>query len=31
MANELVIDPGTVMWSAPEGEREGRPLAIVLH
>lgn len=31
MADELRIDPETVSWSVPEGEREGRPLAIVLH
>ncbi|WP_207454299.1 alpha/beta hydrolase [Herbiconiux sp. SYSU D00978] len=25
------IDPGAVMWSAPERERAGRPLLILLH
>lgn len=27
----MQIDPGAVMWSAPERERGGRPLLILLH
>lgn len=27
----MQIDPGAVMWSAPERERAGRPLLVMLH
>ena len=27
----MEINPGTVLWSAPESEREGRPTLVLLH
>lgn len=31
MTSELSIDPTAVLWSAPERERAGRPLIVLLH
>ena len=27
----MEINPGTVLWSAPEAERAGRPTLVLLH
>ena len=31
MTNPISIDPAAVLWSAPESERAGRPLLVLLH
>lgn len=31
MARSIALDPRHVLWSAPEGERAGRPLLVAMH
>ena len=31
MGNDMQIDPSAIVWSAPERERAGRPLLVLLH